>query len=103
MKSLGTSIAGINIFNDGYTIQYRGGDKCFYKKNNYEFTSEIRFMCDHYEDEGWPLLLDEQILKQMNETNLAELNPCHMVFEWRSKYACRHCLVSEVTEISGSC
>lgn len=103
VKSLGTSIAGIHTMNDGYTIQYRGGDKCFYKKNTYEFTSEIRFICDHYEDEGWPMLLDEEALKSMNDNNTADIDPCHFVFEWRSKYACRHCLNSEVTEIEGSC
>ena len=48
------------------------------------------------------MLLNEDVLKDRNES-VAEMNPCHYVFEWRSKYACRHCLTSEVTEISGSC
>lgn len=60
-------------------------------------------MCDHFEDEGWPMLLDANTLKERNETNPIEMNPCHFIFEWRSKYACRHCLKSEVTEIAGAC
>jgi hypothetical protein len=33
IKSLGTQVSNVYAFNDGYTIQYRGGDKCFYKNN----------------------------------------------------------------------
>lgn len=103
IKSLGTQIASINTHYDGYTIQYTGGDKCFYKSNMVDFTSEIRFVCDHIEDEGWPMLLDLELLKDRNETSAFITSPCHHVFEWRSKFACRHCLNSEVTQIAGSC
>ncbi|CDW77764.1 UNKNOWN [Stylonychia lemnae] len=98
IKSVGTSIAGINIHDSGYTIQYRGGDKCFFKKNLYDFSSEIRYVCDHYEQEGWPLLLTKT-----EDNNVEESDPCHLVFEWRTKLACRHCQTYEVTEVDGAC
>jgi hypothetical protein len=28
---------------------------------------------------------------------------CHKVFEWKTKYACRHCLLHEVTNVIGPC
>lgn len=103
VKSLGSQISSINARHNGYIIQYHAGDKCFYKNNLVEFSSEIRFVCDHFEDEGWPMLLSKDMLRDRNETGAFTLSPCHLVFEWRSKYACRQCLNSEVTQIQGSC
>ena len=60
-------------------------------------------MCDHFEDEGWPMLLSKEMLAERNETGAFTNNPCHMVFEWRSKFACRQCLNQEVTQIQGAC
>jgi hypothetical protein len=42
------------MHDSGFIIQFRDGDKCFYKKDAYDFSSEIRFICDHFEEEGWP-------------------------------------------------
>lgn len=90
IKSLGTDISGINLNEDGFTVQYREGDTCFYQNNaDYKFSSEVRFICDHDEDEGWPQLIQDR--------NNGNNNPCHLVFEWRTKQACRHCANYEVT------
>lgn len=31
------------------------------------------------------------------------VDPCHLVFEWRTKQACRQCLSYEVTEVNSAC
>jgi hypothetical protein len=81
MRSLGNDIQSISLTEGGFNIHYCGGDQCFYKKNAYNFTSEVRFICDHEEEEGWPV--------QMNSDLDEENEPCHVIFEWRTKQACR--------------
>jgi len=76
-------------------VLYTGGDQCFYSKSDRNFTSEVRFICDHKEEQGWP-----QVVRSLNQESA---NPCHILFDWRSKYACRQCLRYEVTEVSGAC
>lgn len=38
------------------------------------------------EDEGWPV-----------HNNPNDDDSCHMIFEWRSKQACRHCIKRETS------
>ena len=53
-KSLGTNVYGVDISANSYVIKYNGGDECFYQKNQENFTSELRMICDHDQEEGWP-------------------------------------------------
>lgn len=76
---------------EGYIVKYNEGDMCFFRQNAVRFSSEIRFVCDHDEEEGWPMLTRNPD------------NPCHFVFQWRTKLACRHCLLKEVEKVVGPC
>ena len=91
---MGTNVEEVVVNNDNYVIKYKEGDECFYQKN-ITFTSELRFICDHDEEEGWP--------RQIQVKNETLADKCNIVFEWRTKYACRHCLYHEVTNVEGPC
>jgi hypothetical protein len=54
VKSIGTTVTDIEVLQEGYVVRYGRGDQCFYEKNTKNFTSEVRFICDQEEDEGWP-------------------------------------------------
>ena len=94
IKSLGTTVKEVDVDYDKYIIKYADGDECFYN-TNLTFTSELHFVCDHDEEEGWP--------RQKVKYNDSTQNQCNLIFEWRSKYACRHCLYHEVTNVEGPC
>ena len=94
LRTLGTNVQEVTVDSEQYVIRYGDGDECFYNPNK-TFTSEIRFVCDHDEEEGWP--------RQLVRKNDSNAEPCHIVFEWKSKYACRHCLNHEVTNVEGPC
>lgn len=85
IKSLGTNVESVTVNMDNYVIKYTGGDECFYSQKKQNFSSELRFICDHDEEEGWP--------RQIVASNItASTDMCHLVFEWRSKHACRQCM-----------
>eukprot|EP00347_Sterkiella_histriomuscorum_P001733 403370894 len=99
IKSLGSNIKQVELQKQGFTVKYNNGDDCFYDKNQRKFSSEIRFICDLDESDGWPVLL----MPNNDEKVHNSYDLCHPVFEWKSKFACRHCLKNETTLIQGLC
>ncbi|CDW84817.1 UNKNOWN [Stylonychia lemnae] len=93
VKSLGTNIRSISIQDNAFTVHYNHGDLCFYDQNQKRFQSEIKFVCDHNEDEGWPILIKPKTQDAL----------CNVQFVWKSKYACRQCFISEVSSLKGPC
>lgn len=105
IKSLGTNIKAVALTKTGFTVKYNGGDECFYAQKKQNFTSEVRFVCDPDEDEGWPRQIenDETPNLSTDPSKLKAEQKCNVVFEWRTKHACRHCLSYEVTNVIGPC
>lgn len=62
----------------GFTISYAQGDECFYDKNKKNFSSEIRFICDNN-------VYSSPITQIKNPDG----DLCHVIFEWKTAYACK--------------
>lgn len=87
LASLGTKIEEIEQTSLGFTIKYAQGANC--PSSNLLFSSEIAFICDKSEGDGWPQLTSQHL--------------CTYMFTWRTKLACRQCQEAELEVIKGRC
>ena len=87
LVNLGSKIEEIRYTLHGFSILYSQGSIC--PAGNSHYTTEIEFICDKEEGDGWPQFINHA--------------KCNYFFTWRSKIACRQCQDSELQVITGRC
>jgi len=87
LASLGSKIEEIEQTASGFTLKYSQGALC--PSSNLHFSSQIAFICDKSEGDGWPQFTSK--------------HSCRYFFTWRTKLACRKCEEAELEVITGRC
>lgn len=87
LASLGSKIEEIEQTASGFTVKYSQGGLC--PSSNLHFSSQIAFICDKSEGDGWPQFTAKR--------------SCRYFFSWRTKLACRQCEETELEVITGRC
>ena len=74
--NLGSKVMSVYGIADGFVVRYANGSLCS-RSTLERFSSEIAFICDKQEGDGWPIY--------------ARADRCTAFFTWRSKHACEVC------------
>jgi Tfp pilus assembly protein PilX len=69
-------------------VTYVAGDLCD-KATGDTYTTRINLICDLAEDNGWPTYVST--------------DGCNFTFQWKSRYACRVCLESDINKVESTC
>ena len=83
----GSKMSLIEEHSEGFTLYYSEGYPC--QGVSKRFSTEINFICDKAAGEGWPEYKGQAL--------------CNIVFEWRSRYACKLCTEETLQEVKGLC
>ena len=84
--NLGSEIKSLNKTLKGFNVTYDNGDIC---ESSQRFSTNIEFVCDKSEIEGWPI-------------NLGYHN-CNYEFYWPTIYACEICKENMINFTNGTC